>query len=49
MFSNDKNANKHLSSKEYLSGIPHKIKPVDIKIEIYFLVEIDINRDFLSF
>jgi hypothetical protein len=34
MFSNDENAKKHLSSKEYLSRTPHKIKPVDIKIEI---------------
>ena len=43
MFSDDENAKEHLSLKEYPSGTPHKIKLIDIKIETYFLFEIDIN------
>ena len=43
MFSDDENVKKHLSSKEYFSGTPHKMKQVDTKIEIYFLAEIDVN------
>jgi hypothetical protein len=48
MFSEDKNAKEHLSSKEYPSGTHHKIKPIDTKVKTYFLAEIDVNQDFLS-